>query len=315
MALTIQDRDALTTTFIIPTAVQNFLNTNPVWFRLHKKGQRFDGGRQIEQPIVNNKVTSGGAYRDRDSLVIANNQQVTSAVFQMQEYYVPISVSDRDVAINAGRAAVMEFAKLKVQNGRDTIADILGTAVQGSNASGIELDGLGLVLSAASTYGGIAVADVPTWIAKVAAAAANTMTVAGLQGILGGTTFGASRPTMMVAKQEAYDKFSTFGDTVQRIVDTDMASVGIAQLNFRGVPFVVDSHAPGTTPASNDFAVQFLNENYFTLWSSKQFNMKVEQMARIPTESVTRWNVWWKGNLVGSSRRHQGTLTSINPNL
>lgn len=315
MALTTVDRDALTTTFIIPTAVQNFLNTNPTWFRLHKKGQRFDGGRQIEQPIVNNKVTSGGAYRDRDSLVITNNQQVTSAVFQLQEYFVPISVSDRDVAINSGRAAVMEFAKLKVANAKDSIAEILGVALQASNASGIDLDGLGLTLSASSTYGGIAVADVPTWIAKVAAAAANTMTVAGLQGVLGGCTFGASRPTMMLGLQAAYDKFSTFGDTVQRIVDTDMASVGIAQLNFRGVPFVVDSHAPGTTPGANDHSVQFLNENYLTLWSHKVFNMKIEEMARIPTESVKRWMIWYKGNLICSSRRHQGILTSINPSL
>jgi hypothetical protein len=141
------------------------------------------------------------------------------------------------------------------------------------------------------------------------------MTVAKLQTVLGLCTFGASRPTLIASNQAGYDKFSTFGDTVQRIVDTDMASVGIAQLNFRGIPWVVDSHCPGSGGGSTDNVVEFLNEDYMQLWTAKGWDFKTEQMARVSTEAVQRWMVWWKGNWSYHSRRHLGELTSIDTNL
>jgi hypothetical protein len=315
MALSIVDRNAFTTTFIIPRAVQNFFKSNPLWFRLKRKGQRFDGGQQIEAPIFYDKFISGGAYEDRDTLTITNNQVVTSAFYQLREYFIPISVSDRDMAINSGKAAVLSFVKQKINHGRDGISDILGIDTQASNAGGKELEGLGLTLSTSSIYGGVAPADAIVWKANILAASANTMTILKLQTVMGQATFGASRPTLILSNQAGYDKFSTFGDQVQRIVDTDMASVGIAQLNFRGVPWVVDSHMAGSGGGSTNNVVTFLNEDYFQLWTSKGWDFKQEQMARIATESVQRWNIWWKGNLACHSRRHQGQLTSIDTNL
>ena len=315
MALSIVDRNAFTTTFIIPRAVQNFLKSNAAFFRFKRKGERFDGGQQLEAPIFYDRFTAGGSYRDRDPLNILNNQVATSAAFQLQEYYIPISVSDRDLAINAGKAAVLSFVKQKINHGKDCIADILGTDLQASNADGKSLDGFGLMMSASSTYGALAPADAPTWAANITAAGSNTMTLARLQTVLGACTFGASRPTLIISNQAGYDKFSTFGDTVQRIIDTDMASVGIEQLNFRGIPWVVDSHSAGSGNGVTDNVVSFINEDFLEMWTSKAFDFKVEQMARVAGESVQRWMIWWKGNIVCHSRRHQGQLTSIDTAL
>jgi hypothetical protein len=315
MAIAIVDRNAVTTTFIIPRIVQNFFKSNALWYRAKRKGQRFDGGLQIEAPIFFDRFISGGAFEDRDALTVANNQVVTNAAYQLREYFVPISVSDRDMAINSGKAAVLSFVKQKINHGRDQIADVLGTDTQASNAGGKELEGLGLALSASSTLGAVAPADAVIWKANILAASANTMTILKLQTVMGQCTFGASRPTLIISNQAGYDKFSTFGDTVQRIVDTDMASVGIAQLNFRGVPWVVDSHSPGSGGGVTDNVVEFLNEDYMQLWTAKGWDFKTEQMARIATEAVQRWMVWWKGNWSYQSRRHLGELTSIDTNL
>lgn len=315
MALAIVDRNAFTTTFIIPRAVQNFFKSNALWFRAKKKGQRFDGGQQIEAPIFYDKFVSGGAFEDRDALTVTNNQVVTAATYQLREYFVPISVSDRDMAINSGKAAVMSFVKQKINHGRDQIADILGTDTQASNSGGKELEGLGLAMSTSSTLGAVAPAAAPIWKANILAASSNIMTVLKLQTVLGQCTFGASRPTLIISNQACYDKFSTFGDTVQRIVDTDMASVGIAQLNFRGVPWVVDSHAPGGGGGATNNVVEFINEDYTQLWTAKGWDFKTEQMARTQSAAVQYYMVWWKGNWTYHSRRHLGELTSIDPNL
>lgn len=315
MALTATDVDSLTTVFIIPRAVQNYFKANPFWFRLKRKGIRFEGGTEIRAPIFYDKLVAGGSYRDRQPLNTTNNTVITHAKFDLQEYYVHLSVSGRDKALNGGKAAVKNFAKLKMLHAKDQLADILGTDTQGSNGSGIDLDGLGLVMSAASTYGNVAPADVPTWKANILAATANTMSVAKLQTVLGQCTFGGSRPTLIASRQSVYDKFSTFGDTVQRIVDTDMASVGIAQLNFRGIPWVVDNHIPGSDGGATDNVVEFINEDYFELWIHDAYNFITEKLARVAGEDVDRWQILMKGNLIGHSRRHQGELTSIDPAL
>jgi len=315
MALLASDVDSLTTVFIIPRAVQNYFKANPFWFRLKRKGIRFEGGTEIRAPIFYDKLVSGGSYRDRQPLNTTNNTVITHAKYELQEYYIHVSVSGRDKALGGGRAAVKNFAKLKMLHAKDQLSDILGVDTQGSNTDSISLDGLGLTMSASSTYAGIAVADVPTWKANILAASANTMTLAKLQTVLGQCTFGGSRPTLIASRQSVYDKFSTFGDTVQRIVDTDMASVGIAQLNFRGIPWVADPHCPGADGGDTTNVAEFINEDYFELWIHENYNFLVEKMARVSGEDVDRWSIWAKGNLVCHSRRHQGELTAIDPNL
>lgn len=294
---------------------QNFFKSNPAWFRFKRKGMRYQGGQQIEAPVFFDKLIAGGSFEDRDSLNITNNTVATSAVYKLREYHTAVSVSDRDMAINAGRAAILSFAKQKINHAKDNIADVLGADLQGSNSDGKSLEGFGLVMSTSSTMGNIAPADMVTWKANILAAGANTMTLARLQTVLGQCTFGASRPTIIYSNQACYDKFSTFGDTAQRIIDTDMASVGIAQLNFRGIPWVVDSHVAGSGGGVTDNIVEFVNEDYLEIWTSSDYDFKVEQLSRIPGEAVQRWEIWWKGNLVTHSRRHQGELTSIDTNL
>lgn len=309
------DVGSFTTTFIIPRAVQNHWRANPVLWRAHRKGRRFDGGLQIEAPIFYAGVTAMGSYQDRDALVITNNQMTVNATYQLRELYAHVSVSGRDLARNQGPQAVKSFWKMKINHVKDGIADLMGTQLQSNNAGGKDLDGFGLMISASSTYGGLAVADVSDWIAQIQAAGANTMTIQRLQNVHGKCTFGGSRPTLIQMNQALYDKFSTFGDTVQRIIDTDMASVGIAQLNFRGVPVVVDPHSPGSGDGVTDNDVRFINENFGELWTASGWDFKTEQCARLPNEDVTRMNVWYKGNWICHSRRHQGALTSINPAL
>lgn len=297
------------------TAVQNFWRANPALWRQHRKGRRFDGGTQIEAPIFYNTVVAMGSYQDRDNFDITNNQMTVNAVYQLRELYAHVSVSGRDLAKNQGPQAVKSFWKMKQGHVKDGIADTMGTQLQASNAGGKDLDGFGLTLSTSSTYAGLAVADVSVWVAQVQNASANTMTVLNLQGVLGSCTFGSSRPTLILMNQACYNKFSTFGDTVQRIVDTDMASVGIAQLNFRGVPVVVDPHVPGSGSGSTDNVVEFLNEDYLELWTASGWDFKTEACAKLPNEDVQRMNILYKGNEVCHSRRHQGQLAQINPAL
>ena len=241
----------MTTVKIIPKAVNIRYKSNGLWWRLHKKGERWDGGTQIEAPLFDGAVLAVQWYEGRETWVLPNSRMNVSAVYQLREAVAQVSVSGRDEAMNTGPQAVLSFIKTKLAHVKTGLSDMFGTAVQGSNASGKEFDGAGIAFSASSTLGSVAPADVPDWIAQIRNATSNTMTDLELQIVLGRCTQGDTRPTLIVSNQSGQDKFSTFGTNAQVIVDQEMASIGIRHLNFRGIPWLVDSHCPGSGAGSS----------------------------------------------------------------
>ena len=306
---------ALTTQKIIPRAVNIKYKSNGLWFRLHKKGERWDTGTQIEAPLFDGAVLAIQWYQDRETWTLPNNRMNVNAVYQMREAVAQVSVSGREEAMNKGPSAVLSFINMKLAHVKTGLADTFGTAMQGSNVSGKEFDGGGLLFSAASTYGGIAPADVPDWIAQIRNATSNTMTDLELQIVLGRCAQGETRTTILLSNQASQDKFSTFGTAAQVIVDQEMASIGIRHLNFRGIPWLVDSHVPGSGAGSTDNVVQFWNENYFQLWTTPGWDFKQEQYAKLPNEDVKRIGLLYKGNGVCHGRPYFGQLAQINPAL
>lgn len=297
------------------TASNIHYKSNGLFWRMHKKGYRWDTGTQIEAPLADAEVLATTWYQDRETFNLPNNRMLVNAVYQLREAIGQVSVSGREMAINTGRSAVASFAKTKMAHVKTAIGDMLGDALHGSNASGKEFDGFGLHLSAASTVGGIAPADVPDWIAQVSNAAANTFTLLGLQSLVGKCTQGDTRPTLLASNQATYDKFWTFGAAVQVIVDQEMASIGIRHLNFNGIPYIVDSHVPGSGSGSTDNQVDAINENYIELWVHPNYNFTQVKYSELPNEDVTRWGIKVKGNVIGSGRPYLGVYAQINPAL
>lgn len=309
------DYAALTTQKIIPRAVNIKYKSNGLWFKLTKKGERWDGGTQVEAPIFDGAVLAIQWYQDRETWVLPNNRMNVNAVYQLREAVGQVSVSGREEAINKGASAVLSFINMKLAHVKTALADMFGTAIQGSNASGKEFDGGGLLFSASSTYGGIAPADVPDWIAQIRNATANTMTFLELQIVLGRSTQGDTRPDLIVSNQSGYDKFSTFGSTAQVIVDPDLASIGVRNLSFMGIPWMVDSHCPGSGAGTADNVVQFWNTNFFQMWTSPSFNFKQEPYGKLPNENVRRIGLLYAGNGVCHGRPYFGQLSQINTAL
>jgi hypothetical protein len=316
MALSVSQMAAITHRLILPKAVDNVFNSNPLLFRFKEKGIKYDGGREIVQPVINAKWNSQGAYEGYDILSTNPNDVVTAAVFDWRQYAGTVTISGREEILNGGKSGILNLLEIKRQVMELSLEDTLGTDLQGSNAGGKSIDGLGLVLSDTSTYGGIAVADMADWKARVhTLAVAGTLTLNEMQKFYGKLVIGNDKPTIGVTRQSVFDKYWTMLQPDKRYVSTMKGDGGFDTLAFNSMPIVVDSHVPGSDGGTQDNDLQFLNEKYLWLFIHSGTNWKVVPIPALKDQDVKMTRVLLATNLACSLRKQQGVISTIDPNL
>lgn len=316
MALTIGQLASFTQNYIVPKAVENVFNSNPLLYRLREKGIKYTGGLEYRIPLAHTATTSAGAFEGYDLLPTAANDQFTSAVINLRQHHGHVTISGREELLNSGKEAILDLMEMKRQMCEMTIEENLGTALQGSNTSGKDLDGLASVLVASGTYAGVAATDMATWVAKVPSlAVAGTLTKLEIQKLIGQCTIGADKPTVLVTRQSVFDKIWALWEGQQRFEDGAMADAGFQSMRINGIPLLVDSHVTGTDGTNQDNWLEALNERYLFLLTHKDCNFKVVPIPPQKDQDVKMVRILWAGNLACSSRRMQGAIKTIDPNL
>ncbi len=316
MALSIGQLASFTQNYIVPKAVDNVFLSNPLLFRLKEKGIKYTGGLEYRMPLANAATTSAGAFRGFDLLASAANDQFTSAAVSLRQHYATVTVSGEEELKNTGKEALLDLLEMKRQMAEMTIEDNLGTALQGSNSSGKDLDGLGSILSTTSTYAGIAVADMAAWKAKVQTlAAAGTLTKLEIQKLLGVCTVGADKPTVLVTRQGVFDKIWALWEGQQRFESGKMADAGFQSMKINGVDLIVDSHVTGSDAGTQDNWLEALNERYLFLLTHKDCDFKVVPIPPQKDQDIKMVRILWAGNVACNLRRMQGVIKTIDPAL
>lgn len=316
MALSIGQLASFTQNYIRPKAVENIFGSNPLLYRLREKGIKYTGGLTYRQPLAHTATTSAGAFEGFDLLPTALNDQFTSAEFQLRQRYAHFGVSGREELQNTGKEAILNLLEMKREVAELTLEDQMGTAIQGSNSGGKDIDGLGLCLVASGSYGGISATDMSAWAAKVPSlAVAGTLTKLEIQKLIGQCTVGADKPTVLVTRQSVFDKIWALWEGQQRFEDGAMADAGFQSMRINGIPLVVDSHVTGSDYASQTNWLEALNERYLNLAVHKDCDFKVVAIPPLKDQDVKLIRLLWAGNLVCSRRNMQGAIKTIDPAL
>lgn len=313
MALTYSQLASITHELIVPKAVDNVFNSNPLLFRFKERGIKYDSGRDIVQPLVYDDINAVQAYEGSEVLSTEINDNITAAMFNWRQYSAFFGVTGREEMINGGKQGIVNLLKTKQKVAELSLLNQLGTDLQASNSGGKSLDGLGLTLSTSSTYGGIAVADMAAWVAKQQTLTAGAMALIDLQKLQGKATIGADHPTVFVTRQSVYDKIWSLIQPDQRFVDEKMANAGFGGIKFNGLPIVVDSHVPGTDGGNLDNYVEALNEAYIGLAIHSDVNFKTIPIPQVKDQDVKMVRILFAGNLWCSARRMQGFISTVNP--
>jgi hypothetical protein len=233
---------------------------------------------------------------------------MSAAVYDWKQYYEPIRVSRLDLAKCSGDAAKLDLVASKIKIGESNFAENLsdGLFSDGTGSSGKVITGFEAMVVASGTYGGIAPADMASWVASVKANGGTdrALTLALIQSLIGSVSDGKDAPTLLVSLQNVFDEAYNLFTAFQRIESEEMGKLGFKSLMINGIPLVVDSHAPANT-------MYALNENYAQLVIHKDNNMRKEHHASLETTDSMLTKIFWMGNLTCSQRRRQGKLEDI----
>lgn len=316
MTLSIGQLASFTQNYIVPKAVENIFGSNPLLYRLREKGIKYTGGLTYRMPLANASTSASGAFKGYDLLSTAANDQFTSAEVALRQHYAHVTISGEEELKNTGKEAILDLMEMKRQMAEMTLEDNLGTDLQGSNTSGKTLDGLASVLVATGTYAGISQSDFSQWAASVRTlATAGTLTKLEIQKLIGSVTIGADKPTVLVTRQSVFDKIWSLWEGQQRFEDGAMADAGFQSMRINGIPLVVDSHVAGTDGTNQTNWLEALNERYLFLLTHKDCNFKVVPIPPQKDQDVKMVRILWAGNLACNSRRMQGVIKTIDPNL
>ena len=315
MALSIGQLAAITKSHIVPKAVEQIFSSNPLFYRMREKGIKYDGSLSIKQPLIHTATGSVTAYSGYDILPTAPTDQITAAEFSWRQYAATVTISGEEELKNSGKEGILNLLDLKKDIAALSLEDQLGTDLQGANTGGKSIDGLGLVLSTTSTYGGIATADMASWKAKVPTlGTAGTMTKYEFQKAMGQCTVGNDKPSIAITRQSVYDKLWSLWEGQQRFESTK-ADAGFTTMKINGLDVVVDSHVSGTDGGTQDNYLQFLNERYLHMFIHKDYNFTT---VAIPPQrdqdiKMVRWLVAL--NLACSRRNMHAVIKTIDPAL
>lgn len=297
----------------------NVTDNNALLMRLEKRGKRkpFSGGRQIVQEIEYGENGTFGWYSGYDPLNISPSEVFTSAVFDIKQCSVAVSMSGLEELQNSGEEQVIDLLEGRISNAEKTMRNKMGEAVysDGTADAGKQLGGLQLLVADAGTgtVGGINSSTFSFWQnykydattdGGAAATAANIKTY--MNTVWLNLVRGADKPDLIVADNNYYSLYWASLQDQQRFTSKEMGEAGFDSLKYKSADVVFDGGMGGNAPTNHMY---FLNTDYIYM----RPHSKREYVPLNPDRFSTNQDAMvklmaWAGNMTTSGRKFQGIL-------
>jgi hypothetical protein len=297
----------------------NVTNNNALLSRLEKRGKRkpFSGGRQIVQEIEYGENQTFGWYSGYDPLNISPSEVFTSAVFDIKQCSVAVSMSGLEELQNAGEEQVIDLLEGRISNAEKTMRNRMSDAIysDGTGDGGKQLGGLQLLVSNAGTgtVGGINSATWNFWRNIVfdattdGGAAATTANINSYMNRLWMQLVrGSDKPDLIVADNNYYRLYMESLQAQQRFTSKEMAQAGFESLRYMSADVVFDGGMGGDAPANTMY---FLNTDYIYMRPHSAREYVPLNPDRFSTNQDAMVKLMaWAGNMTTSGRKFQGVL-------
>lgn len=292
---------------------ENVLNTNAMLAFLSQPGKLVlrDGGTSLSFPVtIGDESDSTGAwYEGSENLDNSEYEPISSASFDWKNIHETIKISHPELNKVNGISAALDLLSERIKLAKQFMAQRMGTALHSGDGTAKNFVGLDTIMSTSSTYGGIAVADFPEWIATVLgnSSVSRSLTLSLIQQLHGGITYENESADLMVCRQNIYNKLWELYQPFQRLeaYDEKMAALGFKKIPvINGVPTIIDSKcASGKLRA--------INSNYLKLVAHKNENMKLVTHDNLEGSNAIQKRIFFMGAVVCNGRRYQGSLDDI----
>jgi hypothetical protein len=311
---------AIARRFILPEIVDNIYTANVLFFRLNRANKRVvRGGTQIEVPLMYSRFATGGFYRGLDVLNVAPSDTIKNAAFDWKQAYTNVTVDGLTLIKTDSPEAIANFISQYFVQAEMEMAEILATGLYSNGVTDTKsIDGLAGAVDDAGvlgTYGGI-LRSANTWWNSTDDSTSAALTLPVLQSHFGTVKRGGKSSTIILSRQEQYNRFWNLNVVNQEFptqpgaVDTQLAQAGFDNQTFNGVPWVVDDHMFDGPSASNS-TILFLNEDFIYWAVSPRADFYLEPFQTPITQDAMVSKLLWAGNLVLTNCARQGKLTNV----
>lgn len=274
MSFTLTELEATTEEFWDndPIVQDVFYRGNVFIGTMLKNARTWDGGVYIRQ-VLDYGQPMGSDFSATSTFNTNKVQTMTAARWTPAYYYEPIVYDIDDMVTNVGAAQQVDIINQKLKKSQlhlrwNLAYDLYNSSTYG--LSGRKLLGLPAMISASSTYGQIAVADMPEWQAGSVVSAAAPITFSVLDTLLTNCMVGddpGDEPDLIVTTRPLFSSLRSQTMPHLRLEHGSLADMGFKNIDYIGNPIVRD----WMCPSGYCFTV---NSNYMGFRVHTKFNFK-----------------------------------------
>ena len=286
----------------------NVFTARPLTYFLQDKGRirMLNGGTKIVEPLIYGQNSTVASYAGYDSLSLSPQAGITAAEYDWKQYAASISISGIEEAKNNGEQEIINLLEAKIMQAEESLREGFNQMffADGTGNSGKDWNGLGNIVEASGTVGGInrGTTGNEYW-RSYEENTPGALTLAQMSTAYNTVSVGNDHPDMILTTQTLFEKYEALLVPQLRYTDTKTADAGFQNLLYKAAPVAYDVHCPSGV-------MFFLNSKYLTLvgHSGKWF----AQTAFVSPEDVdARYAlIMCYGNLTCRNAKKQGKLTA-----
>ena len=296
--------------------VDNVSDHNALLRKLKENGNFVtkSGGYEIVFPLEYAENATYQRYSGYDTLNTNASDVFTAAKYDWAQVAIHVTASGREIRMNNGPEAMIDLVKARIKNAMNTASNNMSVDIYGSGALTNQIGGLGLIVTSdgTGTVGGINSSTYSFWANQFhenagTGLAATTVQVA-MNTLYLRCVRGNDRPDLIVQSNDYYGVYEASLQTNQRYMNSKLADLGFATLEYKGIPVVFDSNTNFGTTAEVQF---FLNTKYLYMvqhseaqWTQDDEKVPINQDAVVIP-------MYWMGNMVCTNRSLQGKLIDV----
>jgi hypothetical protein len=286
----------------------NIFTARPLTYFLQDKGRirMLNGGTKIVEPLIYGESSTVKSYSGYDSISLTAQTGITAAEYDWKQYAASIAISGIEEAKNNGEQEIINLLEAKIMQAEESMREGFNRMfyADGTGNSGKDWNGLGNLVEASGTVGGInrATTGNEYW-RSYEENTATALTLAQMSTGYNSVSVGNDHPDMVLTTQTLFEKYEALLQPQLRYTDTKTADAGFQNLLFKAAPVVYDEHCTAGI-------VYFLNSKYLTLvgHSGKWFSQT--EFVR-PEDLDARYAlIMCYGNLTCRNAAKQGKLTA-----
>jgi len=309
---------SLSRRYVMPRIVDNFYRSSPLFFRLNRARRVIPGGYQLEIPAMYKGLVGGGPYSGYGVISTSPSDTVKNLAFDWKQHEVPVVVSRLDLIRANSPDAIVNLLDFNFAQAEMQIAENLSVGVWSDGTDPEEITGLEQAVddgTVAATYGALPRAT-NSWLNSQVDSTTATLTLDSLQSMHGSTKEGGRSTSLIVSRQEQYDRYWSLLVANQSFPTTGArdealyANGGFDNLLLNGTPWCVDNHVFDGPNASNS-AILFLNEDYIYFAVSPMADFYVQDFIQPANMDAYVSHILWAGNLMVGNTQRQGKMTAV----